>query len=74
MLNPDYRYCHECGSKMYPETVDRSFTLKDKSVITVTGIEAFICSNLNCNEEVYDDKTVKKLEEEILKCRERMIV
>lgn len=70
--NLDYKYCHECGSEMYPKTIDRTFTLKDKSLVTVTGIEAYICSNPDCDEEVYDDKTVKKIEEEILKCRERM--
>ena len=67
--NNDYKYCHECGSEMYSETVERSFTMKDKSVVTITRIKAYICSNPNCDEEVYDSETVRKLEEEILKRR-----
>ena len=71
-INPDYRYCHECGSEMYPEIIDRSFTLKDHSVVNIMGIKAYICSNPNCDEAVYDSETVAKIEDEILKCRERM--
>ena len=65
----DYKLCHVCGCIMYPETVSRSFTMKDKSIVTINGIRAYTCSNPNCDEEVYDDATVKKIEEEIIKRR-----
>ena len=70
-VSNDYKICHECGAEMYPETVSRSFTMKDKSVVTIDGIKAYICSNPNCDEEVYNSETVKKIEEEILRIRNR---
>ena len=65
----DYKYCIECGSKMYPMTVNRSFKMKDDTVVTFDNIPAYVCSNKECNEEVYTSETVKMIEEEIIKHR-----
>ena len=63
----EFKICHECGSKMYPEIVSRSFTIKGGTWVTFDNIKVFICSNKGCDEEVFEDSTVKALEEEIKK-------
>lgn len=59
MIGTNYKICHECGSRMEPCTISRTFRFHGKE-IELKGIEAYQCTN--CGEQVYADKEVDMIE------------
>lgn len=59
MIGTNYKICHECGSRMEPCTISKTFRFHGKE-IELKGIEAYQCTN--CGERVYADKEVDMIE------------
>lgn len=59
MIGTNYKICHECGSRMEPCAISRTFRFHGKE-IELKGIEAYQCTN--CGEQVYADKEVDMIE------------
>lgn len=59
MEGTNYRFCHECGSKMELCTISKTFRFQSKEV-ELKGIEAYQCPK--CGERVFTDKEAAMIE------------
>ena len=68
-MSDDYKICTECGSKMFPQNIHKTFRMRNGKDITIHDLKAYVCSKFMCDEIVFDDDSVRHIEEEILKNR-----
>lgn len=54
-----YKICNQCGGKMFPQVLSRTFKANGKE-IELRGIEGFKCDC--CNEEVYSAKEFRMID------------